>query len=136
MRTALPAIAALLMLSAQKCAPSGGDAAALKEKKWVLEALEGRRPDLPDGAEAPWLKLEGDQLRGFGGCNSLMGSYALEGTRLSFSDLASTKKYCEGIQAVEDAVKGMLGKVDAFKLDGGRLHLLGAGKDLATFRGE
>jgi heat shock protein HslJ len=65
-----------------------------------------------------------------------MGSYTLEGTNLSFSGIGSTKKYCEGIQPTENAVKEMLGKVDSFKLDGTQLRLLGGGKELAALRGE
>ncbi|HRD53283.1 MAG TPA: META domain-containing protein, partial [Flavobacteriales bacterium] len=80
--------------------------------------------------------LAGDQLQGFGGCNALMGAYTLEGTKLSFSSIGSTKKYCEGIQPTENAVKEMLGKVDSFRLDDNQLRLLGGGKELAQLRGE
>lgn len=136
MRTATIALLLLITLSANTCAKQGIDPAALKDKKWIVETLNGQRPELPDGAETPWLKLAGDQLQGFGGCNNLMGSYTLEGTNLSFSGIGSTKKYCEGIQPTENAVKEMLGKVDSFKLDGTQLRLLGGGKELAALRGE
>jgi heat shock protein HslJ len=136
MRTSAVALLLLITLSANTCAKKGPDLAAMKEKKWVVETLNGLRPELPDGAERPWLKLAGDQLQGFGGCNNLMGSYVLDGEKLSFSGIGSTKKYCEGIQPTENAVKGMLGEVDSFKLDGDQLRLLGSGKELATLRGE
>ncbi|MBK9147813.1 MAG: META domain-containing protein [Flavobacteriales bacterium] len=136
MRTATIALLLLITLSANTCVKQGIDPAALKDKKWIVETLNGQRPELPDGAETPWLKLAGDQLQGFGGCNNLMGSYTLEGTKLSFSGIGSTKKYCEGIQPTENAVKEMLGKVDSFKLDGDQLRLLGGGKELAALRGE
>lgn len=136
MRTPLIALLLLITLSANKCAQKGIDPAALKEKKWIVETLNGQRPELPDGAETPWLKLAGDQLQGFGGCNALMGSYTLDGTKLGFSGIGSTKKYCEGIQPTENAVKEMLGKVDSFSLDGNQLRLLGGGKELAQLRGE
>ncbi|MFZ1693830.1 MAG: META domain-containing protein [Flavobacteriales bacterium] len=133
-----PAIALLLLitLTANKCVKKGVDTASLKEKKWVVETLNGQRPELPDGAETPWLKLAGDQLQGFGGCNALMGGYTMEGTKLSFSNIGSTKKYCEGIQPTENAVKEMLDKVDSFRLDDNQLRLLGGGKELAQLRGE
>lgn len=133
-----PAIALLLLitLTANTCVKKGVDTASLKEKKWVVETLNGQRPELPDGAETPWLKLAGDQLQGFGGCNALMGGYTMEGTKLSFSNIGSTKKYCEGIQPTENAVKEMLGKVDSFRLDDNQLRLLGGGKELAQLRGE
>lgn len=126
----------LLTLTANKCAQKGPDLAAMKDKKWVVETLNGQRPELPDGTERPWLKLAGDQLQGFGGCNALMGTYALEGSKLSFGSIGSTKKYCEGVQPTENAVKEMLGKVDAYRLEGNQLRLLGGGKELATLAGE
>jgi heat shock protein HslJ len=132
-----PAFALLLIvLTANKCAQNSVDTASLKEKKWVIETLNGARPELPDGTERPWLKLEGDQLQGFGGCNALMGSYALEGSKLSFSGIGSTKKYCEGVQPTENAMKQMLGEVDSYRLDGNQLRLLGGGKELASLAGE
>lgn len=136
MRTPAIALLLLITLSANKCAKKGVDLSSLKEKKWIVETLNGQRPELPDGAETPWLKLAGDQLQGFGGCNGLMGGYTLEGTKLSFSNIGSTKKYCEGIQPTENALKSMLGQVDSFSLDGNQLRLLGSGKELAQLRGE
>lgn len=130
------ALPLLIALTANKCAQKGMDTASLKEKKWVVETLNGMRPELPDGTERPWLKLEGDRLQGFGGCNALMGGYAMEGSKLSFSDIGSTKKYCEGVQPTENAVKQMLGQVDSFRLDGNQLRLLGGGKELASLVGE
>lgn len=136
MKTTSIALLLLITLSANKCVKKGVDTASLKEKKWVVETLNGQRPELPDGAETPWLKLVADQLQGFGGCNALMGGYTLEGTKLSFSNIGSTKKYCEGVQPTENAVKEMLGQVDSFRLDDNQLRLLGGGKELAQLRGE
>jgi heat shock protein HslJ len=82
------------------------------------------------------LQLAGDQLQGFGGCNSLMGAVKQDGTSLSFSNIGSTKKYCEGIQPTENAIKGMLGQVEGFKMDRGLLTLTGGGQELATLKAE
>jgi len=40
--------------------------------------------------------------------------------------------YCEATQATETAFTSALNQVDSFKLDGGKLKLLSAGKELAT----
>ncbi len=136
MKNTLIAAAMLLTLTAQKCADKTASSTGLMEKKWVIQTINGQRLDLPDGTETPWLKLNGDQLQGFGGCNALMGSYALEGSKLSFSGIGSTKKYCEGVQPTENAIKEALGKADSFRLDGNQLRLLGGGKELATLAGE
>jgi len=126
----------LLVLSANTCKNTVADAASLKDKKWSIELLAGEAIKLPEGVQQPWLKLAGDQLQGFGGCNQLMGEYKLDGTNLSFPGVGSTKKFCEGIQPTENAITAMLGKVDSFKMDKGLLKLLGGGQELATLKAE
>jgi heat shock protein HslJ len=137
MKQLLAGLLLLVTLSANTCNNSVTDMGSLMMgKKWVFQSLAGKSLGLPEGTEAPWLKLAGDQLQGFGGCNSLMGQYTLEGTALKFPSVGSTKKYCEGIQPVETAITGMLGKVDSFKMDDGLLKLLGAGQELAALKAE
>ncbi|MCU0318685.1 MAG: META domain-containing protein [Flavobacteriales bacterium] len=125
----------LITLSANTC-KQGGDMTNLADKKWVFQSLAGKALDLPAGTEAPWLQLAGDQLQGFGGCNSLMGAVKQEGTALNFSKVGSTKKYCEGVQPTENAIMGMLGRVESFKLEKGLLKLIGGGQELAALKAE
>lgn len=130
-------------LSAEKCntdkSGAAGQLANIMDSKWVLQSLGGNAVSMPEGMPAPWLKLgkDGNAVEGNGGCNALMGSFALEGDKLSFpGGVASTKKYCESTMATENAFLGALKRVDQFKLDGGVLKLLGAGQELATLKGE
>jgi heat shock protein HslJ len=136
MKKILIALTVLLTLSANKCKNEAGGMTSLIDKKWVFQSVAGEALKLPAGVEMPWVKLEGENLQGFGGCNQLMGQYKLEGTALSFPGLGSTKKYCENIQPTENAIKQALGQVDSFKMDGGLLKLMGAGKELAALKGE
>lgn len=122
----------LLTLSANKCSDKGAaDISSMFDTKWVFSALNGSDLKLPEGAEQPWLQLAGDRLQGFGGCNQLMGDYTLEGTKLNFGNLGSTKKYCENVQSTEDAIKTALGQVDGYALNGDVLKLMGGGKEVA-----
>jgi heat shock protein HslJ len=130
------ALTLFITLSANTCKNAAPDMSSLMDKKWVFQSLAGKALALPAGTESPWLKLAGDQLQGFGGCNSLMGQYKMEGTALSFPGVGSTKKYCEGIQPTETAITGMLGRVDSFKMDKGLLKLMGAGQELAALKAE
>ena len=125
------ALTLLLTLSATKCVKQ---AASLADKKWVFQSVAGEAVKMPEGVELPWLQLAGEQVQGFGGCNRLMGGYTMEGTKLSFPSLASTKMYCESTMATEDAVKKALGLVDSFKLDKDVLKLMGGGKEVATLK--
>ena len=79
----------------------------------------------------------GNTLEGNGGCNQLMGSFALEGDKLSFpGGVGSTKKYCANTMATETAFLSALKRVDGFKMDGGLLKLMGGGQELAAMKGE
>ncbi len=130
------ALTLLITLSANKCKNGPAEMTSLLDKKWVFQSIAGSALSLPQGAEMPWLQLAGDQLQGFGGCNQLMGGYKLDGTALSFSDIGSTKKYCEGVQPTENAITGLLRQVDGYKMEGGLLKLLGGGKELAALKGQ
>jgi heat shock protein HslJ len=130
------ALSLLMILSANTCKNKAGEMTSLLDKKWVFQSIAGDALKLPEGTETPWLQLAGDQLQGFGGCNRLMGGYKMEGTALSFSDIGSTKKYCEGIQPTENAITGLLRQVDGYKMEGGLLKLLGAGKELAALKAQ
>ncbi|MBX2973732.1 MAG: META domain-containing protein [Flavobacteriales bacterium] len=130
-------------LSAEKCnsdkAGALGSVASIVDSKWVLQSLGGNAITMPDGMQAPWLKLgkDGSTVEGNGGCNALMGSFSLDGDKLSFpGGVGSTKKYCESTMSTENAFLGALKRVDQFKMDGGMLKLLGAGQELATLKGE
>jgi heat shock protein HslJ len=130
------ALTLLITLSANKCKNGPTEMTSLLDKKWVFQSIAGSALSLPEGTEMPWLQLAGDQLQGFGGCNNLMGGYTMEGTKLSFSDIGSTKKYCEGVQPTENAITGLLRQVDGYKMEGGLLKLLGSGKELAALKGQ
>jgi heat shock protein HslJ len=127
----------LLAMTANKCADkSPASMTGLLDRKWVFQSLDGRRLEVPDGVETPWLKLSGERLQGFGGCNALMGDFALSGEKLSFANIGSTKKYCEGVQPLEESVKSALSRTDGVRMGSGEARLMGAGKELALLRSE
>ncbi len=71
---------------------------------------------------------------GHGGCNRFFGGYTLEGDRLRFSALGSTKMACPGdISDLEDAFFNALGSARRFKLSGDVLEVFGDTEMLARF---
>ncbi len=115
--------------------PAEQDMDRLLGRKWYILTMNEVDLVLPDGAERPWLELEAEQLQGFGGCNNLMGSYNHDGNTLFFSEVGSTKKYCQEIQAVERSILEMLGEVNAYHIeDDGTLYLLQGVRQLATLK--
>lgn len=131
-------------LTAEKCNSDGARGTGsdkmplIMDSRWVLQTLNGNAVTMPEGTALPWLKLgkEGNTIEGNGGCNALMGSFNLDGDKISFPGLGSTKKFCAETMPTENAFMAALKRVDQFKLDGGTLQLLGAGSELATLKGE
>ena len=106
------------------------------DKAWTLSTLNGKPIEMPDGAKTPWLKVAGDQLSGFGGCNNLMGSFTLEGDRIGFPGLGSTKMFCENTSAIERSFMDALRSTDGYKLDGNLLKLMKGSAEVATMKAQ
>lgn len=52
----------------------------------------------PDTTSKPSLELgDNGELTGTDGCNRLMGSYTVQGDKITFEGVASTLMYCEGV---------------------------------------
>ncbi|MCB0765811.1 MAG: META domain-containing protein [Flavobacteriales bacterium] len=142
MKQLLIATLLFVTLSAEKCNTDQAGVTGMAnvlDTKWVLQSLGENAISMPDGLPSPWLKLmkDGNTLEGNGGCNQLMGSFALEGDKLSFpGGVGSTKKYCANTMATETAFLSALKRVDGFKMDGGLLKLMGGGQELAAMKGE
>ena len=75
-------------------------------------------------AKATIAFTEEGNVQGYGGCNRFFGGYRLEGDRISFSAIASTRRYCEETMAVEDALFMALGKVTKLKVSADGLTLI------------
>lgn len=60
---------------------------------------------------------------GNGSCNSFGSSLTIEDNNLRFSNIFSTKMYCEAVQSTENSYLSLLAKVDRFKITGEVLSL-------------
>lgn len=60
---------------------------------------------------------------GNGSCNSFGSTVVVSGTSIKFSDIFSTKMYCEGVQKTEDAFFRQLAKADRYEIQGHELKL-------------
>jgi heat shock protein HslJ len=86
--------------------------------------LEGEPVAGVTEAKATIAFAEEGNVQGYGGCNRFFGGYRLEGDLITFSAIASTRRYCEETMAVEDALFMALGKVTKLKVSGEVLTLL------------
>jgi heat shock protein HslJ len=94
---------------------------------WTLVSVGGNAP--VEGADA-WLAFGATgEITGSTGCNNLIGSYAVDGTALTFSTMGTTRMACPGddLMAQDASVPQALESVTGWEVDSdGRLHLTGA----------
>ncbi len=106
-----------IFLSCAANKENGEPATPLYNTRWALEKIH-----TPTGVEAvqtkAFIKLDPEKKSagGNGSCNSFGGSAAVNNNNIRFTDIFSTKMYCEAVQKTEDAFLNLLGKVDRFEI--------------------
>jgi len=131
---AIRVLAGLAILVVAACDSTGSGAnttpeptspADLAGTAWTLVSI-GDTPAI-EGAGARLSFDSGGNVSGSTGCNSISGSYALDGSALTFGPLATTRMACEDALMVQEvavleALSGVSGwGVDAYEM----LHLTG-----------
>ena len=123
--------------TAAATAPSGG-VLPLEKTYWQLTSLHGQPVGPGSFGREAHLVLEPEQHRvgGSGGCNGIMGAYALENGELRISRLASTLMMCpQGMQTEHDFLQALPQTV-RWEVVGHQLTLRDAsGGELAAFTG-
>src|SRR5262245_16735738 len=107
------------------------DAAQLENTYWKLVELNGKPVVATSRRREPHMRLspEAKTLQGSGGCNAMRGVYQLDGARLRFTQIATTRMACpDPYMGQESAFLKVLEATDSFKLSGDKLELLGDGK--------
>jgi heat shock protein HslJ len=110
----------------------------LENTYWKLTEMNGEPVITGDNEKEVHLILtqEGGQpkLKGFAGCNSIGGTYALTGNKLKFT-VISTKMMCDpSHMAVENFLVGVLASATTYSIDGETLELLDGDTSLADFK--
>ena len=107
---------------------------------WVLETLEGEPAPLGAGGKPIELQLNAAESRvaGFSGCNRYTGSFSGDGaskrgTPIKFGPMAGTLMACPEGEQTERRYLQVLGRVDAYRIDGGKLSLLEGADVIASF---
>ena len=102
--------------------------AKLTDTYWKLTRIGEKPVVVKDKQREPHLVLatKDQRLSGHGGCNRLMGSYKLDGEKLSFGQVASTRMACIDGMDTEHLFSTELGKVQSHKINGNALQMLDA----------
>lgn len=107
----------------------------LEGTRWALLRLGDEVVSAGDNRREPFFVLEAGEHRvsGSGGCNRLIGSYELDGARLTFKQLALTRMACPDMK-YEGAFARALAATTSWKISGAHLELSdAAGTMLARF---
>jgi copper homeostasis protein (lipoprotein) len=116
-----------------RCAPAPSTA-SLENTHWKLMRLGTEDVTVADPQREPYLILQSDQKRvaGSGGCNRLMGSYTLDGERLTFGQMAGTLMACPQGMEQEKAFHDALAQTARWGIVGERLELFDDAGNLAA----
>lgn len=108
----------------------------LENTYWKLTRLGDQPVEIATEQREPHIILQSElhRIAGSGGCNLLIGGYTLEGERLTFTHLATTRMACPQGMETEDAFLAALGKVKTWRIPDQHLELYDtAGNLLARF---
>ena len=97
---------------------------SLYDTKWTLRKIQDSTGVTEVNTKA-FIKFHEAQKSagGNGSCNNFGSDFKREGKTISFSNIFSTKMYCEGVQQIEDAFFRQLANVTRFTIREKRLIL-------------
>lgn len=105
-----------------------GATAQLENMYWKLTRLQGRPVQVRADRREPHLVLHAPdrRLAGAGGCNTLQGSYRLDGERFACGQITTTRLACPDpqAQAQEQLFLAALARAAAWRIRGQHLELL------------
>lgn len=107
---------------------------SIQEKYWKLKTVDGNSVSMAENQEREiYFILKNDKnVKGFAGCNTLMGGYQLENkNKLKFVNIGTTRKACAGID--DHLLINVLNNTNSYALAKDILQLKRAGEVLATF---
>jgi len=133
---ALVLLAASTAASAQPTTPTATEAArALEGSRWRAIELAGKPTPAQDPAREAHLEFQSDgRVSGSDGCNTVTGTYRLEGERISFGRMAASLMACPNSTGTEAPFRDALRNATRMKIAGDRLELFDAsGARLAVF---
>ncbi len=97
---------------------------SLYETKWSLRKIHTPKESFDvNGKAFISFHQEKQSAGGNGGCNAFGSTLSVSGNSISFSDIFSTKMYCEEVQSKEDAYFSNLSQVNRYEIKGGTLSL-------------
>lgn len=115
--------------------PAPGTATALLDTEWRLITLNRIPAGLGAGGRFATLELSSEDMHvsGFAGCNQMGGRYTMDGSDLRFIQVYTTKMACADGMDLEQRYLAALDATREFRLQDGRLRLMGVPGVVAEF---
>ncbi len=98
------------------------DLPKLSESQWKLTSILKRPVNYADRAFLKFDEKE-NKISGKAVCNSFFGEYEMIGQKISFTQVGSTKMYCEGIMDDENQIITQLQKTTRYEVKANMLYL-------------
>lgn len=112
--------------------PTGTPPASLTNTRWKLTVLQGEHVPVLD--REVWILFEqgGAAMRGFAGCNTIMGTYRFADSLLAVTHTAATRMMCPDMR-LEEGLLSMLNATLLVRVAGDTLMLRSGGREVARF---
>ena len=117
------------------CSSGNGSADLLLHDIWVVESINGAKYSRAEGQDLhPTVEIYLAEKRFLGntGCNNMNGSMNVEGDKISFSDITTTKMFCVDVD--ETSFITSLRKANKYKIEKMRLYLYDDDKEVLVFK--
>lgn len=126
-------LAPVILLTACATIKSESDIPKLGESVWNLIAIDKKSVNFGDKA---FIKFDEKESRSSGKalCNSFFSEYEMIRNKISFSNIGSTKMYCEGMMDEENQIIANLQKTNRYDIKLDFLYLYSENQLLLTFK--
>jgi heat shock protein HslJ len=117
------------------CSSNKESADTLLHDIWVLESIDGQTYSRVENQSLhPTIEiyLAEERFSGNTGCNNMNGKLTVDGNRISFSDIVTTKMFCVDVD--ETSFLSDLGKANNYKIEKMRLYLFEDEKEILVFK--
>jgi heat shock protein HslJ len=102
---------------------------------WVLESIESKtysRAENQNLHPTVEIYLAEERFNGNTGCNNMSGKITVNGSKISFTNIITTKMFCDGVD--ETSFISALEKANNYKIEKMRLYLYDDDRELLVLR--
>jgi heat shock protein HslJ len=123
-----------IILAGMELKKPAKEQSSLYDTKWSLKKIH-TDTGVQDVNTKAFIRFDKEKhsAGGNGSCNSFGSTAEIKGNEVHFSNIFSTKMYCEDVQKTENAFLGLLGKATRFEVKEKKLSLYNGQELLLEF---